>query len=69
MNATLTNEFKRDVETKALLSTDNSGLEAYKKRKQNQADIRQMKEDVDTLKNCMTEIKTLLREILHDRHS
>lgn len=50
----------RDRETGAILNTDNSGYNQYvkmKKRRQTQ------KEELDTLKKDIEEIKSLLKEI------
>lgn len=57
----------RDTESGALLNKNVSGLEAYKKAKQRNAEIDKMKQklgEIDSLKQEMTEIKSLLTKIV-----
>ena len=44
-----------------LISRDNKALAAYKKRKQKEASIDQMQEEMAQLKDDIAEIKSLLR--------
>lgn len=53
----------RDKHSKALLNTDDEALNAYKKRKQKNAEINRMREEMDELKNDVSEIKSLLTKI------
>ena len=52
----------RDMQNNALLNIDNDGLQAYRKRKN--ANL-QLKSDVDELKEEMKTIKNLLLEMLN----
>jgi len=54
----------RDTESGAILNTDRSGLEAYKKRKQQAREFVNMKERQETMEKDMHEIKTLLHDVL-----
>jgi hypothetical protein len=53
----------RDIETNALINRDNESLIAYKKIKKKNAEIKNLREEVDALKCDITEIKTLLTTI------
>ena len=53
----------RDSTNKALLNKDESSLVAYKRMKKKNADIDNVKEDVETLKKDVSDIKTLLIKI------
>lgn len=47
-----------------LINKDNEALAAYKKRKQKERLVDEMKEDIDTLKSDIQEIKELLKKAL-----
>ena len=53
----------RDSTNKALLNKDDSSLVAYKRMKQKNADIDNVKEDVEMLKKDVSDIKALLIKI------
>ena len=53
----------RDSTNKALLNKDESSLVAYKRMKKKNADIDNVKEDVETLKKDVSDIKALLIKI------
>lgn len=53
----------RDTTNKALLNKDSSSLVAYKKIKQRSAEIDNVKNDVETLKKDVSDIKALLIKI------
>jgi hypothetical protein len=48
----------RDQETSAVLNTNNNALQAYKKRREKEMEIEQLKDDV-------SEIKSLLKQLLN----
>ena len=53
----------RDSTNKALLNKDESSLVAYKRMKKKNADIDNVKEDVEILKKDVSDIKALLIKI------
>jgi hypothetical protein len=53
----------RDSTNKALLNKDDSSLVAYKRMKKKNADIDNVKEDVEMLKKDVSDIKALLIKI------
>jgi hypothetical protein len=53
----------RDPTNKALLNKDDTSLIAYKRMKKKNADIDDVKEDVETLKKDVSDIKALLIKI------
>lgn len=53
----------RDTTNKALLNKDSSSLVAYRKMKQKNAEIDNVKNDVETLKKDVSDIKALLIKI------
>lgn len=54
----------RDTNNGALLNKDNSSLEAYKKLKQKNTEIEQMKSKVSNLDQEIKDVKNLLNQIL-----
>jgi hypothetical protein len=54
----------RDPDSKAILSTNVSGWDAYKKERSERQKIRNMIDEFDTVKNDLNEIKNLLKELL-----
>jgi hypothetical protein len=58
------NGIVRDTDTGALLNTDLSGLDAYKKAKKKNAEIDGLREKVNSIENDVTEIKNLLLKIV-----
>lgn len=57
--------FKRESFSSALVNTDTEGLEAYKKRRENQKKLQQIENDINTLKYDISEIKLLLQKIIN----
>ena len=57
----------RDEETKAVLNTDITALEAYRKRRKAQRNIETMCVEIDEIKNDINDIKSLLREMINNR--
>jgi hypothetical protein len=53
----------RDSSSKALLNKDSDSLLAYKRMKKKNAEIDNVKEDVDMLKKDVSEMKALLIQI------
>jgi len=49
----------------AVVNKDNAALTAYKRRKKQSQDLRDVKEDVDMLKTDMQEIKDLLKALVN----
>lgn len=54
----------RDVSTGALLNKDNDALSAYKKMKQKNNELEQMKSKVNSLDEEIKDVKNLLNQIL-----
>ena len=54
----------RDTTNNALLNRDNSSLLAYKKVKQKNAELEEMKNRVNTIDNELADIKLLIHKIL-----
>ena len=57
-------ELIRDMESKAVLNTNLSALEAYKKKREKQQEIQSAVEDINTMKQDINELKTLMQRIL-----
>lgn len=47
-----------------LINKDNDALKAYKKKKEQVRKMKNLEEDIDSLKNDMAEIKELLKGLL-----
>jgi hypothetical protein len=66
-----TNKYVRDGNSKALISTDIAGLQAYKLKKNKEREqatqLRQFENDINTVKQEMQDIKLLLQEILQNQ--
>lgn len=54
----------RDNRTGAIINTDKSAFELAKKNRLTASSFNQLQEDVQTLKNDLSDIKNLLRELL-----
>ena len=54
----------RDMKSKALISVDREGLEAYKRKKNEQMKINAAVEELNTMKQDITELKVLMHFIL-----
>ena len=58
------NDIVRDMKSKALISVDREGLEAYKRKKNEQMKINAAVEELNTMKQDITELKVLMQSIL-----
>lgn len=56
----------RDNATGAIINTDKSVFEDAKKRKNGSASIKKLQSDVEELKNELSDIKDLLRELIRN---
>lgn len=56
--------FQRDPHTSALLNTDDNVIRSYKAKKQQMQKIKDMEQDVISIKNEISEIKNMLHQIL-----
>lgn len=59
-----TRNLVKDPTTKAILEIDGEALRAYRNRRNQQENIQSALEDLDTLKQEFTEIKSLIGEVL-----
>jgi hypothetical protein len=57
-------ELIRDMDSKAVLNTNVSALQAYKKKREKQQEIQSAVDDINNMKNEINEIKTLMQRIL-----
>jgi hypothetical protein len=57
-------ELVRDMDSKAVLNTNVSALQAYKKKREKQQEIQSAVDDINNMKNEINEIKTLMQRIL-----
>lgn len=66
-----TTKYVRDGNSKAIISTDLVGLQAYKARKNKEREhanqLRQFENDINSVKQEMQDIKLLLQEILQNQ--
>lgn len=53
--------FKKDVESGAVLAVDSRGLDAYKRKKKQQAAVL---DDINSIKEELTELKGMIKLIL-----
>lgn len=56
-------ELGREPNSMALINTDRRSLDIYRKKRQEALNAKTLENDVEQLKNDMTEIKDLLRQI------
>jgi hypothetical protein len=56
----------RDNDTGAIINTDKSIFEDARKRKNGSASIKKLQGDVEDLKNELSDIKDLLRELIRN---
>lgn len=59
-------ELIKDEDSKAVLNTDVTALEAYRKRRQQNRSVQNMCDELNNLKSEMTEIKSMLKEIINN---
>jgi hypothetical protein len=57
-------ELIRDMDSKAILNTNVSALQAYKKKREKQQEVNAAIDDINNMKNEINEIKTLMQRIL-----
>lgn len=66
-----TTKYVRDGNSKAIISTDLVGLQAYKARKNKEREqakqLRQFENDINSMKHEMQDIKMLLQQILQNQ--
>jgi hypothetical protein len=60
-------KFQRNVESGGLLNTDSTALEAYKKTREKLTAISELQSDINSVKEEISEIKTLLRKLITQR--
>ena len=60
-------ELVKDDVTKAVLNTDATALDAYRKRREAQREVKTMCDEIDDIKNDIADIKSLLKEIINNR--
>jgi len=58
------NTYKRDPETQMILNTDSSAYETYLRVKQNALNSVRLEQEVETMRQEMTDIKDLLAKLI-----
>tara|TARA_R110002167_G_scaffold58368_1_gene165435 strand:+ start:375 stop:575 length:201 start_codon:yes stop_codon:yes gene_type:complete len=61
-------KFIRDTTSNAIINTDIDGLRRYKARKAESRKILDLKDEVDSIKNEMSEIKNLLIKLVENQN-
>lgn len=61
------NTFIRDERSKAIINTDVAGLQAYKAKKKQQQTVKDLQNEVKSLKDDISDIKLLLTQICNNR--
>ena len=56
--------YVRDTTTTAVLNTDNSALQLYKKKREKQHEMKAAVDDINTMKQDINDLKTLMQRIL-----
>lgn len=56
--------FLKDKKTQAVISTDNSGLEAYRAKRKRDMETQMKLDEINNIKQDVAEIKDLLRQLL-----
>lgn len=59
--------YKRDESTSAVLNTNNEGLTLYRERRQQTTVIKKQVDEINKLKEDISEIKLLLNKIVKDK--
>ena len=59
--------YKRDEDTTAVLNTNNEGLALYRERRQQTTVIKKQVDEINKLKEDISEIKLLLAKIVKDK--
>ena len=57
-------ELIRDMDSKAVLNTNSTALQAYKKKREKQQEIQSAVEDINNMKQDINDLKTLMQRIL-----
>jgi hypothetical protein len=57
-------ELIRDMNSKAVLNTNLTALQAYKKKREKQQEIQTAVDDINNLRQDVNELKTLMQRIL-----
>jgi hypothetical protein len=57
-------ELIRDMDSKAVLNTNITALQAYKKKREKQQEIQSAVDDINNLRQEVNEIKTLMQRLL-----
>ncbi len=57
-------ELIRDMSSKAVLNTNQTALQSYKKKREKQNEIQSAVNDINSLKQDVNELKTLMQRIL-----
>jgi cell fate (sporulation/competence/biofilm development) regulator YmcA (YheA/YmcA/DUF963 family) len=57
-------ELIRDMESKAVLNTNLTALQAYKKKREKQQEIQSAVDDINNLRQEVNDLKTLMQRIL-----
>jgi hypothetical protein len=59
-----TPNFVRDMSNQAILNSDNSALDAYKRKREKQQEMSTAVSDINNMKQDINELKTLMQRIL-----
>jgi len=57
-------ELIRDMDSKAVLNTNLTALQSYKKKREKQQEIQSAVDDINNLRQEVNELKTLMQRIL-----
>ena len=57
-------ELVRDMNSKAILNTNRSALESYKKKREKQQELKSAIDDINNMKQDINDLKTLMQRIL-----
>ena len=57
-------ELIRDMQSKAVLNTNRSALESYKKKREKQQELKTAIDDINNMKQDINDLKTLMQRIL-----
>jgi hypothetical protein len=60
--------FVKDLSNKAVVNTDGKGLSSYKLRRQKEEDMKNALDDINSLKSELSDIKSLLNQIIQNRN-
>jgi len=59
--------YARDMSNRAIVSTDNNAVLAYKKRREKEITMQQAIEDINSVKTELQDIKLLLTQLIQNR--